>query len=193
MAQRLATVYVKTCLQLSEAEMLQLIRLFAEHHVQFQVKVTENGTQEMVFHDETGKEIVLTFEKKLGKYVYEATCTKASPRLANLLRKAVSEFRGDAIVHRIYEGFTMEYRYLKGTVVRISDLRDGIEKVIYEFKDTLGQLEELFLNTSIEEEIQSIQQHIDAWLDRRNEASADLEHIDTELHKLHHRLFVLEA
>jgi hypothetical protein len=193
MAQRLATVYVKTCLQLSDAEMLQLVRLFAENHVQFQVKVTENGSQEMVFHDDTGQEIVLTFEKKLGKYVCEGGCRMASPKLANLMRRAVSVFRGDAIVHRIFEGFTMEYRYVKGSVAKISELRHGTEKIIYEFKDTLGQLEELFRKTSIEAEIQAIHQHIDALLDNRNELGTEPLHIDAELSKLQHRLFILEA
>lgn len=192
MAQRLATVYVKTCLQLSEAEMLQLIRLFADHQVRLQVKVTENGNQEMVFHDDSGKEIVLTFERKADQYVCVGNCRLASLRLANLMRSAVSTFRGDAVVHRIYDGFTMEYRYVGGSVVKISELRNGQEKIIYEFKDTLGQLEQLFHREQIEEEIGQVYRRIDSLLDRRNAGDAR-EGIDEQLAVLSRRLFALEA
>jgi hypothetical protein len=193
MAQRLATAYVKTCLQLSEADMTQLIHLFAEHHVQLQVKVTENGSQEMVFHDDSGKEIVLTFEKELDQYVCKGSCRLASPRLANVMRKAVSQFRGDAVVHRIYDGFTMEYQYARGTVVKISELRDGLENIIYEYKDTLGLLEALFRRTNVEEEIQAIYRRIDVLLDLRNQAQTGYLDIDSELSFMQRRLFELEA
>jgi hypothetical protein len=193
MAQRLATAYVKTCLQLSEADMTQLIHLFAEHHVQLQVKVTENGSQEMVFHDDSGKEIVLTFEKELDQYVCKGSCRMASPRLANVMRKAVSQFRGDAVVHRIYDGFTMEYQYARGTVVKISELRDGLKNIIYEYKDTLGLLEALFRRTNVEEEIQAIYRRIDQLLDLRIQAQAGYSDIDSELSLMQRRLFELEA
>jgi len=192
MAQRLATVFVKTSLQLSEGQMLQFIRLFAEHDVQLLVKVTENGTQEMVFHDDSGKEVVLAFERKAGKFVCTGNCCLASTRLANVMRKAVSLFRGDAIVRRIYIGFTMEYHYVKGTVVKIAELRDEQIKVIYEYKDTLGQLEALYLSMQVEEEIRSLRRQIDSLLDRRNSAASTSE-IDSELNELSRRLFVLEA
>ena len=51
MAQRLATEYVKTCLQLTEADMLKFFQMFVDHQVTLQVKVLENGNQEVVFQD----------------------------------------------------------------------------------------------------------------------------------------------
>ncbi len=64
MANRLATEYVKTCLQLTEAEMDSFIRMFKDHGASMQVKVLENGNQEVVLQDDAGEEIVLSFERK---------------------------------------------------------------------------------------------------------------------------------
>lgn len=195
MAQRLATEYVNTCLQLSEAEMLKFIQLFSEHQIVLQAKVYENGNQEVVFHDEAGEEIILSFERKFGKYVCEGRCRLSSPRLANFMRKVVSSFRGDAVVHRIYAHYTMVYYYAKGTVVKIVEIRNEQEKIIYEFKDTLGQLKKLFYKQQVEEQIEGIHQQINDLLDQRNSTCDPVMHchIDEHLQKLTHELFVLEA
>ena len=37
--------------------------MFVDHQVTLQVKVLENGNQEVVFQDGAGQEIVLSFEK----------------------------------------------------------------------------------------------------------------------------------
>jgi hypothetical protein len=195
MAHRLATEYVKTCLQLTEAEMFKFIQMFVDQQVTLQVKVLENGNQEIAFQDDEGQEIFLAFEQQSGTFICKGSCRLSNTRLANLMRKAVSEFKGNAVVNRIYTGYTMVYCYERGTVVKIVELRDQTEKIIYEYKDTLGQLEQLFHKKEVEHEIEITQGQIDHLLDLRN-AMQEIEireQIDGRLEQLTHKLFILEA
>ncbi|WP_239627620.1 non-ribosomal peptide synthetase module [Paenibacillus sp. H1-7] len=196
MAMRLATQYVKTCLQLTEAEMAMFIQMFVDHQASLQVKVLENGNQEVVFQDnESGEEIVLSFERKFNTYVCRGTCRITDKNLVNLMRKAVSTFKGSAIVHRIYEGYIMIYEYEWGSVVKIVERKDQTDRVIYEYKDTIGMLEQLYRRDDVEHEIQFIKAQINSLLDLRNDMqdTAVREQIDSRLYKMTHRLFVLEA
>lgn len=195
MAQRLATEYVKAYLKLTEAEMTQFVQIFSEHRVMIQVKVFENGNQEMVFHDDSGEELVLRFERKSSIFVSVGSYRVSTPELANLMRKAVAKFKGDAIVNRIYPAFTMVYYYERGTVVKIMELTKQNSKIIYEYKNTLGKLEDLFHKENVEHEIQIMHSNINHLLDLRNEIKDEEIHkvIDERLHRITHRLFVLEA
>ncbi len=196
MAQRLATEYVKTCLVLDEAELSQLLQLFQNHNLAFKVKVLELGDQEVVFENASGAEsLALTFERRHGKYVLEGSCRFTDLKLANAMRKAVSQFKGDAIVNRIYEFHTVEYRYRAGAVVRITERTKRGERLVYEYKDTIGELARTFRGNGAEAEIQVVRLEINEWLDRRNEAwdPQAIAGIDAELQRLSHRLFVLEA
>lgn len=196
MAQRLATEYVKTCLQLTEAEMLKFFQMFVDHQLTLQVKVLENGNQEVVFQDGVGgQEIVLSFEKKSGLYECTGSCRLSNTKLANLMRKAVSDFKGSAIVNRIYTAYTMVYTYEHGTVVKIEEIKGQRVTVIYEHKDTIGLLQQLFKRQEIEHEIEMIHDQINHLLDVRNMLHEPQEHeqVDVRLQELTHRLFVLEA
>lgn len=195
MAQRLATVYVKTCLMLSEAQMLEFVSLFQDHQALLRVKVLENGSQEVVLADTGDDEISLTFDRVGGTYICHGTCRLTGPKLTNLMRKAVSFYKGSAIVNRLYQGYTMVYHYERGAVVKIVEVKGNLETVVYEHKDTLGQLEQLFMKKSVESEIDSIYAHINQLLDLRNETNdKQLQNvIDDRLLRLTHRLFVLEA
>jgi hypothetical protein len=195
MAHRLATEYVKTCLQLTEAQMFSFIQMFVDQQVTLQVKVLENGNQEIVFQDDEGQEIVLSFEQKSGNYVCMGSCRLSNTRLANLMRKAVSEFKGSAIVNRIYTTYTMIYFYELGSVVKIVEAKGPIENIIYEYKDTLGQMEQLFLKKEVEREIEGVHDQINRLLDLRNLLhDVDIRsQIDGRLSKLTQRLFMLEA
>ncbi|MCD1258152.1 non-ribosomal peptide synthetase module [Paenibacillus athensensis] len=195
MAQRLATEYVKTCLQLTEAQMLTFFQMFADHQVTLQIKVMENGNQDVVFQDGAGQEIVLSFERKSGMYECTGSCRLSNTILANLMRKAVSDFKGSAIVNRIYTGYTMVYHYKRGSVVKIVEVKDSQINVIYEYKDTLGQMEELYYKREVEREISGIQEQINQFLDLRNAVQTPDVHeqIDKRLGQLTKRLFVLEA
>jgi hypothetical protein len=195
MAQRLATEYVKACLTLTEAEMTQLERMLLDQGIVFHVKVFDNGSQQLVFHDESGAEVVISFEHRAGIYISEGSYRLNTMPLANLMRRAVSEFKGDAIVNRIYSNFTMVYYYERGTVVKIVEMNEQYQKVIYEFKNTVRRLEQLFHDRQIECEIVEVRNEINRLLDERNytEGSAERSEIDTKLTEMTYRLFVLEA
>ncbi|ALS23269.1 MULTISPECIES: hypothetical protein [Paenibacillus] len=195
MANRLATEYVKTCLKLTEAEMTQFIQMFVDQGASLQVKVLENGNQEVVLQDDAGEEIVLPFERQMNLYVCQGTCRMKNRNLVNAMRKAVSVFKGDAVVHRIYHAYTMVYTYKQGAVVKIVEKAKNAEKVVYEFKDTLGQLEHLFHKNEVEQEIRWLKEQVNSLLDLRNEITENYvrDQIDVRLRKLTHRLFVLEA
>ncbi|MFH5182207.1 non-ribosomal peptide synthetase module [Paenibacillus sp. TAB 01] len=195
MANRLATEYVKTCLQLTEAEMAMFIQMFVDHQASLQVKVLENGNQEVVLLDDAGQEIVLSFERKFNTYVCQGSCRITNKNLVNLMRKAVAAFKGNATVHRIYETYVMIYEYERGAVSKIVERKGGEDRLIYEYKDTVGMLERLFRKDEIEQEIGLIKNQINHMLDLRNDIQdvAVREQIDGRLGQLTHRLFVLEA
>ncbi|TDF97750.1 non-ribosomal peptide synthetase module [Paenibacillus piri] len=175
--------------------MAMFIQMFVNHQASLQVRVLENGNQEVVLPDDAGQEIVLSFERKLGFYICQGSCRITNRKLVDLMRKAVSSFKGSAVVHRIYAAYTMIYEYERGTVVKIMESKNGNEKVIYEYKDTVGQLEQLFQNDAVEREISRIKLTINQLLDLRNDLQDEAvrEHIDDRLQKLTHELFVLEA
>lgn len=196
MAKRLATEYVKACLQLSEAEMSSLMGMLTELQIHPMVRVLENGSQEVAFMDETtGEDVVITFEKKSGLYVMNGGFRITSLKLADVLRKTIIRCRGDAVVHRIYVGFTMAYHYLQGAVVKIVELTSSGERIVFELKDTLGKMQALYRKTDVEQEIRALQHEINVLLDQRvlTKDAVVLSHIDHNLSALTHRLFVLEA
>jgi hypothetical protein len=195
MAQRLATEYVQTCLELTEAELSEFVGMFTDHKSLLHVKILENGSQEVVVRDVEGEEIVLSFKRMSGNYVLTGSCRLSSPQLANLMRKAVAHFKGNAIVNRLYTDFTMVYHYEHGTVVKIMEDRNTRKKVIYEYKNTAGQLERLFHNYEVENEIEWVRGEVNRLLDLRNLTALTSDHaeVDAKLKQLTHRLFVLEV
>lgn len=196
MAKRLATEYVNAKLQLTNEEMAEFIRLFEEQQLRLQVLVLDNGTQELVLEDVAGREEVrLTFERQQNYYVCELSCRLVGPRLTNAMRKAVSAFRGNAIVNRIYSHYTMIYHYKNGSVHQIVESSKTGERVVFEFKDTLGQLEQLFRSHLIEREISLLDSAVNELLDLRNQTkdAEEISKIDERLTDLMHKLFVLEA
>jgi hypothetical protein len=195
MAQRLATEYVKASLTLTEPEMLQFEQMLTEQSIVFRVKVLDNGIQELFFYEDGGDEIRISFEHRADKYISEGSYRLNSMPLANLMRRAVSLFKGNAIVNRIYSNFTMVYYYEFGVVVKIVELNEHYQKTIYEYKNTIGRLEQLFNDQQIEVEITSVRDEINHLLDRRNHIANTSERliIDTSLAELTYRLFVLEA
>ncbi|OXM86937.1 non-ribosomal peptide synthetase module [Paenibacillus rigui] len=175
--------------------MAMFIQMFVDHQASLQVKVLENGNQEVVLLDDAGKEIVLSFERKFNTYVCQGSCRITNKNLVNLMRKAVAAFKGSATVHRIYETYVMIYEYEQGSVVKIVECKGDTERLIYEYKDTLGLLEQLFRKTEVEHEIEMIKAQINTMLDLRNDMEdvAVRGQIDERLTQLTHRLFVLEA
>jgi len=196
MAQRLATQYVKANLQLSVEEMSRFVRFFEDQQIRYGVKVLENGNQEVVLEDLAGREeIRLVFERHQDVYVCELSCRIVHPGLTNAMRKAVAAFRGDAIVNRIYSNYTMIYHYDKGQVRRIVERAGDCDRIVFEHKDTLGQLERQFRTTIVEREIEMVLGTINELLDLRNQTAdrGQIQDIDERLRQATHQLFVLEA
>ncbi|CAM4127203.1 non-ribosomal peptide synthetase module [Paenibacillus alkaliterrae] len=196
MAKRLATEYVNAKLQLTNEEMAKFIRLFEEQQIRQEVLVLDNGNHELVLEDVAGREEVrLTFERQQDYYVCVLSCRLVGSRLTNAMRKAVSAFRGNAIVNRIYSHYTMIYHYMNGSVLKIVESSKSGDRIVFEFKDTLGQLERVFRSRLIEREIGLINSAVNELLDLRNqtEDAVEIGRIDERLTELTRKLFVLEA
>ncbi|WP_028611843.1 hypothetical protein [Paenibacillus harenae] len=196
MAKRLATEYVNAKLQLTNEEMAEFIRLFEEQQLRLEVLVLDNGNQELVLEDVAGREEVrLTFERQKDYYVCVLSCRLVGPRLTNAMRKAVSAFRGSAIVNRIYSHYTMIYHYKNGSVQKIVESSKSGDRVVFEFKDTRTQLERVFRSRLIEREIDLIHSAVNELLDLRNQTGVaeEIGRIDERLAQLTRKLFILEA
>jgi hypothetical protein len=196
MARRVATEYVNASLTLTEAEMPRLISMCEIQQLRLQVFVMDNGNQEVVLEEDAGGESIrMTFERANGEYRCVLTCRVVQPKLTNALRKLVSSFKGDAVVNRIYEGFTMIYHYIQGQVARIVESNGELLRTVFEHRDTLGRLESQFNLYSVEEEINRLRGSVNELLDIRNQTKETelIAEIDQRL-KYHSRmLFSLEA
>lgn len=196
MAKRLATHFVKTCLQLSEAELLEFVKAWSDQQVASKIKVLENGSQEIVFADlTTGEEVVMTFARKHDRFEMNNNIQVQSSVLAELLRKAVVRYHGNATVFRVYSGFTVHYLYDKGIVVKITEMSKGTSKVIFEYRNKVEELEHLYQVDLVERDIKSLREQVDQLLDLRNLTKniSQIRTIDQQLQELSSQLFVLEA
>ncbi|MCM3700391.1 non-ribosomal peptide synthetase module [Paenibacillus macerans] len=195
MAQRLATEYVNASLRLSEVQMSQFIHKVYDPHVRQRVKVLDNGGQEVVLEDDGGEEVHLPFDRKDGYYVCELSFRLEQPHLTNVMRLLFAAFKGSGMVTRIYNGFMMMYYYENGRVRKIVEYSRESYKLVFELKDTLAELQSIYRNEAIEQEIESIHTRINQLLDQRFVASQPkvLDRIDDELRNCSRRLFALEA
>jgi hypothetical protein len=191
MAQWLSTEYVKAMLAVTSAELEQFIEFFRDENLQAKVKVCENGDREVVIANDI-EEIPLSFKNIEPYYKFSGSYEIFDSKLACAMRKAMKQFRGDAIVKRVYSGFIMTYYYENGIVVKIMECSGARERVIYEYTNYNGQLEWIYRNRGAEKEIQLIKCEIDHLLDQRNRYDHNHD-IDTRLKFLSHQLFVLEA
>lgn len=195
MAQRLATEFVKTCLRFSELDWSCFIRMFHEHECKFEVKILDNGQQEIVFRREGGEVMTLHCESTSDGYVCTGSCRFINPELANLMRKVISTCHGSATVHRIYADFKVLYEYELGTVVYIAELRGDKIRTIFEANKRLRRLEQLYSSQAVESEIRHVRTQINSLLDLWNQIpeTGIRGCLDRRLRQLSHRLFVLEA
>jgi hypothetical protein len=196
MAQRLATEYVKACLQLTAEELAMFVRVIGEQNLRLQTLVLDNGNHELALEDVAEREEVrLTFERQNDLFVCVLSCRLVHPKLTNAMRKAVSMFKGDAIVNRIYPTYTMVYDYRKGAVYSITEISKGETRVVFQFKDTLGEMERQFTDREIEQQIERVQSAVNELLDLRNQSrnTAEIGLIDNRLKEQTRMLFMLEA
>ncbi|MEO3946998.1 hypothetical protein [Gorillibacterium sp. CAU 1737] len=174
MAEGTTAVYVRTRLEVTEAELDVLISLFRERRTFPEVRVLENGSQEIAFPQEVrdaGVGPVLEFTKQDNRYVCQVSCRILNARVAGALRLAVARFRGNALIHRFGDGFMMAYEYRKGTVVKITEIKDGETTILYQFQALARELEELFRNDSLEQQIALCRREIDRLLEARSRSS----------------------
>lgn len=196
MAQRVATEYVNASFKVTEAEMPILMSLCEAQQLRLQVFVLDNGNHEVVLQDEAGGEAIrLNFERTNGHYVCVLSCRVVRQKLTNVLRNLIATFKGDAVVNRIYQGFTMVYHYLEGKVIRIVESKGDQHKTVFEHRDTLGRMEAQFKRQTVEAEIGILRRAVNELLDLRNQASAVSEIADIDERLKHHSrlLFALEA
>ncbi|WP_134705055.1 non-ribosomal peptide synthetase module [Ammoniphilus sp. YIM 78166] len=191
MAQRVATMYKQVKLELSPHQLKEFVKLFETNHNTTQIRVFENGDTEMILFDH-GNEIPLVFHPLGPHFIFEGSFIMKDLQLANTMRKAVQECKGHALVHRLYLKHIMEYQYAYGNVVKIQEIRDNTTKLVYEYKDTIGDLTRLYLQRGVEDQIAWVRLQIDQLLDLRMK-SEDKTAIDASLQALTHELFVLEA
>lgn len=198
MAQRSATNYAKAYFTMDEAELAQFVTLFANEHISVDVKICDNGDRDVFLTDNSG-EIQLSFLRAGNRYSCDSSYLIRDRQLANAMRKAMKTFRGQGIVHRIYDGFTMVYHYDQGSVVSIQELSGDEETSIFENTASIvtAQLDSLFQQMGSEREIESLRQETDRWLDLRSWAKSNapekLAAIDCRLAALSKRLFELEV
>jgi hypothetical protein len=198
MAQRLATNYASAFFTMSEEELDQFVKLFANENIKVQVKVCDNGDRDVILVDKSG-EIQLSFQRTGNRYSCESSYLIKDLQLANVMRKAMKMFKGHGIVHRIYDHFTVVYHYDEGSVISIREVTEDAEVSIFENQtnDMKKQLESLFKQNGAEEQIAIIRQETDKWLDLRNWAKRvapeKVSSIDGRLAELARQLFVLEA
>jgi len=191
MAQRVATVYKQVKLELSPHQLKEFVRLFETHHNTTQIRVFENGDTEMILFDH-GNEIPLVFHPLGPHFIFEGSFTLKDLKLANTMRKAVQECKGHALVHRLYHKHVMEYQYSYGSVIKIQEIRNDSTKLVYEYKDTIGDLTRLYQQRGVEDQIAWVRLQIDQLLDYRMKTEDKIT-IDEKLQSLAHELFVLEA
>ncbi|MEF2968002.1 non-ribosomal peptide synthetase module [Paenibacillus sp. M1] len=195
MAQRLATEYVNASLRLSEVQMSQFVHKVYDPHVRQMVKVLDNGSQEVVLEDDGGEEVHLPFDRRDGYYVCELSFRLEKPHLTNVMRLLFAAFKGSGMVTRIFNGFMMMYYYQDGRVRKIVEYSRDSYKLVFELKDTLGELHRIYRNNDVEREIERIHGSINTLLDKRiiAEDPEAVTLIDDELRECTRRLFVLEA
>ncbi|MGZ9585152.1 non-ribosomal peptide synthetase module [Paenibacillus marinisediminis] len=195
MARRLATEYVKARMQLTEAQLTRLLQSLVGQPIGWHVKVLENGSQEVVLEDGKGDEITFLFEKQGSRYVCATSCRLRHPILTQIMQKLMSTFRGEAIVNRVFAGFTITYFYEDGSVTKIVENKGDETRIVYEQKDTASKLQHVFVKKTVERQIGEIQHRINQLLDERNRTHDpdELTGIDGELQSMVQQLFMLEA
>ncbi|TVX87231.1 non-ribosomal peptide synthetase module [Paenibacillus agilis] len=194
MARRLATEYVKARMQMTEPQLTLFLSSLPGQTLVWRVKVMDNGNQEVVLEDGQGDAITFLFEKQGNRYVCVTSCRLLRPKLTQIMHKLVMEFRGEAVVNRIFAGFTMQYVYAEGKVCQIVEQQGEQARIVYEQKDFARDLQMMYGQDIVEQQIAVIREQINELLDARNrELNDQVTFIDQQLHELSHQLFVLEA
>lgn len=117
------------------------------------------------------------------------------PEVAEVIRRIIAEFRGEALMKRVYRGFSVLYTYVEGRVVRIVERTSYGERVIYERAES-GRVtfDPSSEDLSLAAEVALLKAEIDRLLDVRNAAKpSDIPAVDAALKALARRLMALEG
>jgi hypothetical protein len=193
MAVRLGTEYKQMELDLNSQQLQEFMSRFKTSGFRTKARVFENGDTEFILFDE-GNEIPLAFRNMGSSFKFEGSYTIKNWKLAHAIQKAVRDFKGHALVHRVYDKQVIEYQYKYGSVIQIKEFKDDKERVIYQYNDQLAQLTHLFKQQVVEDQILWIKLQIDMILDQRLTLSKEDVHLaDKQLRELTKELFILEA
>ncbi|WP_339219914.1 non-ribosomal peptide synthetase module [Paenibacillus sp. FSL H8-0332] len=195
MAQRLAMEYVNATMQMTEFQLNQFLLTADTSYISHRVKVLGAGEQEIVLEEAGGEEVHLSFERKGGIYMGSLSCRVVNPHLINAVRKLFFMYKGTGTVNRIYKDLTMMYYYEGGSVRRISEVRPGGIKLIYQHKYSVAEMLAVYKLQSVECEIEQLRQEVNRLLDMRNcsQQEAVIKEVDERLAEAAYRLFRLEA
>ncbi|MNE62269.1 hypothetical protein D3C80_1575390 [compost metagenome] len=155
----------------------------------------DGGGQEVVLEDDQGEELHLPFDRKDGYYICEASFRLINPPITNVMRRLFAAYKGSGLVNRIYNGFMVMYHYEDGQVRKITEYNGDSYKLVFEYKNTVEELQRLFRSKEVEMEIGRIHRLINDLLDQRITSKDEqlITQIDEELRRNTRRLFVLEA
>ncbi|MFC6648984.1 non-ribosomal peptide synthetase module [Paenibacillus rhizoplanae] len=195
MAQRLAMEYVNATMQMTEFQLNQFLLTADTSYISHRVKVLGAGEQEIVLEEAGGEEVHLSFERKGGIYMGSLSCRVVNPHLINAVRKLFFMYKGTGTVNRIYKDLTMMYYYEGGSVRRISEVRPGGIKLIYQHKYSVAEMLAVYKLQSVECEIEQLRQEVNRLLDMRNRSQQEavIKEVDERLAEAAYRLFRLEA
>lgn len=195
MANRIATEYRCMELDLDHHQFQMFTKLFESSQCRTEVRIYENSDPEFILFDEGNEKIPLTFKKVGAHFKYQGSYKIRNWKLAHAMQKAIRDFKGAALVHRIYDKQTIEYHYQNGIVQRIIEMKDNNRRLIYEYKDTLDKIKRLFTEQVVEDHIAWIKLQIDMLLDKRQQTKEkqEQENIDLQLKNLSKELFINEA
>jgi hypothetical protein len=194
MIQRSATEYIKASLVLTEHDLTRLEQWFAEYGAACLSVPADGQQRSLEFRLDGNEPLLLQFRRADGMFVSKGSYRFRTQTMADMMRRALSAFKGDGVVSRMYADCAIESIYERGSVVKIIESKGWERRVIYDYHNLAGQLERLFAANRVEREIAIARNAINALLDRRLTAEeAELADIDRELSGWRHRLFVLEA
>ncbi|MDQ0339661.1 hypothetical protein J2S00_002449 [Caldalkalibacillus uzonensis] len=194
MARRIATEYRNILIDLNLTQFEEFMHFLQEADIQTEVRIFENGDKECILYDEYSM-IPLAF-RNMGSYL---KCTGNfvvyNWNIAYALQRSLQQFKGNAICYRIYRGEIIEYEYVQGQIMKITEIKNGKKQLIYYSEDTFPYVQQqLYDSNKIETQIAEIKAEIDCLLDQRITAhKAKVADIDEQLKSLVKKLFILEA
>jgi hypothetical protein len=193
MARRTATVYKHLEIEVTYQQLQEFLDFFKKSDFKTEVRVFNNGDSELVLFDSNQE---IPFSASGGGYKIIGSYSITDSKLAHLIQSMIRKFKGQALVHRIYEHYTIEYHYYLGSVTLIKEFNGSKEKIIYyaHNQELIRHLTQLFSSQVVEKQISLIKDEIDMLLDQRCEASHHKRQtIDIRLSQLSNQLFILEA